>query len=328
MMRRDGESGNILIPPKPQLLDPLTRIDELLVALVNLQAAQAAESARVQAQIAEALRVIGAPATALAPLTPHLAEAAGVRDAAVGGTDVRYLARTYSLTSARTDEKVRLEGDFIHAWTDGDLDGVGVRFNNAQNDIVYFKRRNPVTVRFWEFYLTHAAQSGKTLDIFIGRQASATALTADVTVTSTQRFHTVSTDKDTHFTGALAQYAKEDENVTGLASNNIRITNIAIQSDQNLHFWLVFWATDGFDNTDLDTDTFKGAVELDLSVWGLQPGGANQYYMSLEDVNLDYTDSDGTRELHTSLYNEDATSKNAGATGEVKVDFTYEVRAA
>ena len=295
---------------KPGVFDTLTRLDELLEANTNA--------------IRDLQKFLDQRLASVAP--SGNGDDTNRRQQLLAGTDRPYEKKLFSLTTARTNEEVLLEGDFIVAWTSGSYKGLGVRLNNTQNDIIYFDRQNPITTKFYKLYLTTNIQVGETLEILIGREASAEAQTTETIVTTAQKFYTVSTDKDSYFTTGLAQYAKEDESITGLLSNKVRITNIVIQADQNLHFWLVFWSTDGYDNTDLDLDTFLGAVELDLSVWGLRPGGANQYYMSLEDVNLDYQDVDGTNELHISLYNADTTSKIAGATGEVKVDFKYEMR--
>lgn len=288
-------------------LDRFTRMDELILELIRT------------------IKDLGSLVKVVVP-APKIVDEAYRRDLEAG-TRSHYETREYSLSSARTDEEIRVDGDFIHAWTDGTLDGIYVRLNHPTQSKLYFTRRNPITTPFTRFFLTHTAQSGKTLDLMIGREASASATTTEVTVSSKQSFYTVSSDKDTHFTGAIAQYAKEDENLTGLLGNKARITNIAIQADQALDFYLAFWRTDGFDDTDLDLDTFCGMVELDLATYGIQPGGANQYYMSLEGVDIDYEDEDVSNELHLSLYNASATSKNAGATGEVVVFIKYEPRA-
>jgi hypothetical protein len=142
--------------------------------------------------------------------------------------------------------------------------------------------------------------------------------------------YTVRTDKDTHFTGAIAQNAKEDENLTlpgtlrGTNGNaRIAIRSIMLQSDQNLSWELIFWSTDGFDNTDLDLDTF-------LSRWtfavadGVQIAGANQFYYYIEGLDIPYVDADNTGELHVSLVCRSAAGKTAGAGGEVVVQIAAE----
>ena len=84
------------------------------------------------------------------------------------------------------------------------------------------------------------------------------------------RLATIRSDKDTHFTGSLAKNVGEEENLTGLIANRIKITEVTIHSDQPLHYQLQFFSKDTFVDSDLDYDTFVGAVELDLSTYGVQ----------------------------------------------------------
>ena len=78
----------------------------------------------------------------------------------------------------------------------------------------------------------------------------------------------VVSDSKVHFTSALAKNESEQENLTGLVSNKALIRNVAINSAQALHFRLEFYSRDSFTNSDLDVDTFLGAVDLDLSEYG------------------------------------------------------------
>jgi hypothetical protein len=134
----------------------------------------------------------------------------------------------------------------------------------------------------------------------------------------------------THFTGAIAQNAKEDENITlpgaldGIGGNaRGYIRGIMIQSDENLAWELAFWSSDTFDDTTLDDDDF-------LSRWsfaaadGVRFGGANQYYYYIEGLEIPYVDDDKSGELHMSLVNRSAASKTAGAGGEVVVEVFIE----
>jgi len=103
------------------------------------------------------------------------------------GEWVPYQVKTFELDASRDDEAVPIEGDFIHAWTDGVLDGIGVRLARKENDLIYFKRRNPITgFNFWKLFLTNPAQAGKTLDLMIGREAAAQAQTSEITLSSSQ----------------------------------------------------------------------------------------------------------------------------------------------
>ena len=131
------------------------------------------------------------------------------------------------------------------------------------------------------------------------------------------------TDKDSHFTGALATNAIEFESITSIVSNEITLTALSIQSDQALHFRAWLFETDAYSDVDLDVDQFVEFVDLDLATDGARIAGAGQYYLAATDLNVDYEDLDGTKELHIGLQNLDAVAKNAGATGEVKLKCSY-----
>ena len=139
--------------------------------------------------------------------------------------------------------------------------------------------------------------------------------------------YNLTSDKDSHFSSGINQNATEEENLTGLISNRIRINSISIQSDQSLDYRVILFSTDGFANTDLDLDTFQSDVEINIPSYGWRIAGANQYYMVVNGLAIDYEDEDATYELHVALQNLSATAKNAGATGEVVLRFTYEERA-
>jgi len=138
-------------------------------------------------------------------------------------------------------------------------------------------------------------------------------------------FHRVVSDKDLHFTGAIAQNAYEDANITGLVVDRARITNIAIKSRENLKYYLLFWAKDTFGDADVDVDTYVGHVELPLPLAGLKitQAATDIYYMNASDADLEYEDLDGTKELHVSLMNLSAAAKTAGAAGAVSIEFDY-----
>ncbi len=68
-----------------------------------------------------------------------------------------------------------------------------------------------------------------------------------------------------HFTEELAKNESEQENIAGLVSHKVLIRNVAINSVQPLHFRIEFYSKDTFTDSDLDEDTFLGAVELDLT---------------------------------------------------------------
>lgn len=226
-------------------------------------------------------------------------------------------------------QEIEIPGDTITAYTDGTLVGCYIRIGEPIGDAIPLNEFNPY--RYWAkfsgFRLETTAQAGKYLRLHIGRDAGADA-SVQITATAAKPvFYSINSDKDYHFTGALAQYAKEDENLSGLITGKIRIVGISLQSDQNLDYRVIFWKRDIFNNTDLDLDRFCGEVELDLPTYGFQIAGAGQYYLDVRGLDIDYEDEDGTHKLHVSLMNLSATGKNAGATGEVAIEVYYEPRA-
>lgn len=239
-----------------------------------------------------------------------------------------YKTHTVSdMSTAAADSEISIEGDYLACWTNGSYAGIGVRFNHPNNSIIYFSQFNPIRLMpFWKLYLTYTAQANKSLCLFIGRQGSAEGLVSPISGLILP-FYILHSDKDTHFTGAIAQDASEEENLTGLMANRIRITGIAIQSDQQLHYQVALYGNDAFGDANLDLDYFKHIIDLDLTTYGIQTGGVNQYRMAMDGLAIDYEDLDGTEELHVALVNRSATAKNAGATGEVKLSFTYEEKA-
>ena len=130
-------------------------------------------------------------------------------------------------------------------------------------------------------------------------------------------------DKDTHFSGAIAQNAIESENITGLTANEITITGISMIGDENLSYRVWLFETDDFQESDLDNDEFVEFVDLDLSANGARIAGAGAYYYAQTNLNIDYEDLDATNELHIALQNLSAGAKTAGAAGEIVLKISY-----
>ena len=132
------------------------------------------------------------------------------------------------------------------------------------------------------------------------------------------------TDKDLHFTTAIAVNGKEDENIPGLyKTNKALIPNIAIQAKEAKHYVVWFFSKDSFDDVDLNLDAYMGLVDFDLETNGRRIGGANQYYWDEKKTQIYYNDEDLTKELHISLQNLGPGAKSAGVPGEVKLLITY-----
>jgi len=131
----------------------------------------------------------------------------------------------------------------------------------------------------------------------------------------------------THFTGALAQYASEEENLTGLDDSEITITSVTAYSEQNLDMRVLLFETDGFQETtsaDMDDDEFIESIHLDAPTDGIRYKNANGYYVSATDLNIDYEDLDASGELHVALEIVGPTAKLAsGSGGNVWLKFSY-----
>lgn len=232
-----------------------------------------------------------------------------------------------SLAAALADQRFVRDGQLLHAYTDGNLDGIGVRLNNQEAPLIYFSRINPIPLRFTRFYLTSPAQTGRTLYLTTFRNITLpiSNVQAEITTTLEQRFYTISSARATHFAGAIAQAAKEDESLTGLLDDRIYIKSVSIISTQKLDLYLLFYNTDTTDDANVDTDSMCGQVHLDLITHAVRLG-TGLYYMTSEALDLEYVDEDATKELHVSLYNASPTAKIAGASGYLKIDVKYELR--
>ncbi len=137
-------------------------------------------------------------------------------------------------------------------------------------------------------------------------------------------FEIIASDKDTHFTGAIAQNATEEENIAFptewslIQCHKCEISNVSLESDQPLTWEVLFFATDAHGDTDLDLDRAVTSLTFS-SADAKRIGGANQYRYNLDPATFPFTyiDEDRSSEFHISLINRDATAKNSGATGEV-----------
>ena len=131
----------------------------------------------------------------------------------------------------------------------------------------------------------------------------------------------------THFTGALAQHAAEEENLTGLDSNKVTITGVAVYAQQALNLRLFLFETDAFQEStaaDMDDDEFIEFIDVDLATDGIKYKNAGYYYWAMTDLNIDYEDIDGSNEFHIALNNIGAVAKLAsGSGGNVWVKISY-----
>lgn len=141
----------------------------------------------------------------------------------------------------------------------------------------------------------------------------------------TVRSYIVRSDKDTHFSGGLAQNAAELEALDlpgqwGSRCVEFVVENIVIIADQNLEWDLFFWKSGDADDADLDLDAFVDYVNFPATSGKQVAGAGSFYYASPSDLGIPVTVTDN--KLNVSLVNRSVTAKNAGATGEVVVIFT------
>ncbi len=142
---------------------------------------------------------------------------------------------------------------------------------------------------------------------------------------------TIDSDKDTHFSGSIAQDAIENESIdfpSDFSTTQIQkllIRQVTLQADQALNWDLMIWSDSGYaDSSDMDSDAHITTISL-LASNAVDIAGTNQSYYDYEPSSpILYTDKNNTSKLHVGLVNRSATSKNAGATGEVKVRFMAE----
>lgn len=146
--------------PGQKLLDPLTRIDELLV-----------QNTAVLNELLGFLR-----RQAITPTQPEgvtLQPMPQQQQLVSGMLDYCDEPRSFSMTTALVDEPITIDGDLLFAKTDADsLDGVGVRLDRQDAPLIYFNDSPVIGApgqKFYKLFLTSPAASGKTLKLFVCR---------------------------------------------------------------------------------------------------------------------------------------------------------------
>lgn len=137
----------------------------------------------------------------------------------------------------------------------------------------------------------------------------------------------IRSDKDTHFTGGLAQHAVEHEDLdlpadlATLEADEFVVESIIIQSDQNLEWDIYLFSNASDSNADIDLDTFKDQTNFTVAS-GKQIAATAQFYYPTPLVGFRYKITDPKLgKIHVALVNRSATAKNAGATGEFIVEI-------
>jgi hypothetical protein len=134
----------------------------------------------------------------------------------------------------------------------------------------------------------------------------------------------ISSDKDLHFTDEILQNAMETENIFMPADwitiriDKVLVFGLVLQASRKLEYDVVFWPTDGHDNTDLDLDRSLGYVNFAKSD-GKQIAGANQFRYLSEKLSIPYIDEDQSSEFHVGLINRSSTTKTNADTAMITI---------
>jgi len=236
-----------------------------------------------------------------------------------------YKVITLDMATARDEVEFNEVADFILIDNQDASVPCYIRLNEKGFDKLDIRKYSRFQGTLWRFFITNSAGSGH-IDLLLCRGLAFLAEEVEAGAEKLLPFHTLRSDKDSHFTGAIAQNAVEEENLTDLIGNKVKITGIIVLSDQQLDYRVIFYSTDGFANTDLNLDTLINEVELDLPSYGFRIAGTGKYCMVVTGLDIDYIDDDASEELHVALQNLSSTSKTAGANGEVILRFIYEER--
>lgn len=303
----------IMMQQKPGLLDSLTRVDELLEQML-------AETKR-QSELLEAIKT-GAPIDVrhVESLYGPIQSEAEYRAALLADSMRDYDTMKFDLSSARTDEEILLEGKFLHAYTDGDIRGLGVRLNNTNAPIIYFEQRNPIDIQYFKLYLSNTAQSGKylyLLSVLKGATGGTSPIAPHVLYVE-PRVIPYSTNTS-YYSTALAQYAQDDKSMTGALGNMLTIDRMTLKAKQKLDFYVLLYHKDTF-----GFGVIAGIIHMDMATHSILSDG--YYLLTQEDLDLDYEDTDETEKFHISLYNASATPKVAGASGNVQIEVGWHLR--
>jgi hypothetical protein len=143
----------------------------------------------------------------------------------------------------------------------------------------------------------------------------------------------IRSDKDTHFTTALATNAIDIEvlgdldrfSANRLPSLAVKICRISLWSDQNLAWDVALFRTSaGQPNADLDLDTMTDWVRFSASD-AMQIAGAGAFRYTASGLFMVFDSSRSTGQINVGLINRDAVAKIAGALGEVVIEIEGEV---
>lgn len=127
-------------------------------------------------------------------------------------------------------------------------------------------------------------------------------------IAHSRKLYTITHD----FSVTIAAGARSsDTNITGLKANKIKITGLAISSENDTTWRAKFYDKDSFDNTGYNDNTFIGNIEVNAL-----SANANANYEGDTESALFYWDTDRSKELHVIL-------ENTGAVNTSKAFVTF-----
>ena len=150
-----------------------------------------------------------------------------------------------------------------------------------------------------------------------------------INIDRAERIMTISTDKDEHFTGEIGLNQIEYEDIPGLVTNNITLRGVNIQAKQARLYTLWLWKSSTHADSDLDEDSFRDFINLDVSTSGKRIAGSGQWYLQSSNLCILYEDDDpptaeGYYTLHLGLMVSSGSGKSAG--DNIQIDITYSPR--
>lgn len=152
-----------------------------------------------------------------------------------------------------------------------------------------------------------------------------------INIDKAERLMLISSNVNTHFTEAIALNAIEYEDIDGLITSKINIRGIYIQCKEAMLYTLWLWKDSGHANADLNVDSNKDMINLDVGTSGKRIAGAGQWYLPLTGLTVSYEDTEspsaaGAYSLHCGLMVSSGAGKSAGVPGEVQIDISYSPR--
>ena len=152
-----------------------------------------------------------------------------------------------------------------------------------------------------------------------------------INIDKAERIMTISTDKDVHFTEAIGLNEIEYEDIPGLPTNKITIRGVNIQAEEAMLYTLWLWKSSTHADSDLDEDSFRDFINLDVATSGKRIAGSGQWYLQSSNLCILYEDDDpptaeGYYTLHLGLMVSSGSGKSAGEAGQVQLDIMFSPR--